>query len=290
MKNRLKKYFPIVLFVLLLILGFTIICYPLISNRIATHRQKEVIAKYKKVAINKEKSITSLIEEAKTYNEKLTSSTITDVFTFPPEESSKEYLSILNTGKDGVMGYISIPKIDEEIPIYHGTSTKTLQKGVGHLEGSSFPVGGKDTHAVLSAHRGLPSAKLFTDLDQLKKGDEFYIHILDETLAYQVDEVSIIEPSETEKLTLQEGYDYITLVTCHPYAINTHRLLVRGVRVPYHEENVKKLSVAVRSGLSDIVCDIGLLLALAIIISVIIVSIKLNFESNNRQEKEVEVI
>ena len=290
MKNRLKKYFPIVLFVLLLILGLAILCYPTISSNIATKKQKEVIAQYKKVAVTKKSSITSLIEEAKKYNEKLTKATITDVFTNPPEKEGKEYLSILNTGKDGVMGYISIPKIDEEIPIYHGTSTKTLQKGVGHLEGSSFPVGGENTHAVLSAHRGLPSARLFTDLDQLEKGDQFYIHILDETLAYQVEEISIIEPSETEKLTLQEGYDYITLVTCHPYAINTHRLLVRGARIPYHEDSIAKSITVAKSGLSDIVWNIGLLLAVAIVISVIFVSIKLNLELSNEQEKEIEVI
>lgn len=290
MKNRFKKYFPIIVFALLFILGLGILCYPMISNNLAVKAQQEVIAQYKKVATNDKSSITSLIEEAKRYNEKLTKSTITDVFTNPPLEEGKEYLSILNTGRDGVMGYISIPKINEEIPIYHGTSTKTLQKGVGHLEGSSFPVGGENTHAVLSAHRGLPSAKLFTDLDQLKKKDEFYIHILDETLAYQVEEVSIIEPSETEKLTLQEGHDYITLVTCHPYAINTHRLLVRGVRIPYHEENIAKGVTIAKSGMSDIVCKIGLLLALAIVISVIFVSIKLNLESGNRQEEKIEVI
>lgn len=288
MNNHFKKNIPIIIFVLLLIIGVVIICYPVISNVLATKNHQEVITQYKEVAISSKSSIASLIEEAKAYNEKLTKSTITDVFTNPKEES-KEYLSILNTGKDGVMGYISIPKIEEEIPIYHGTSTKVLQKGVGHLEGSSFPVGGENTHAVLSAHRGLPSAKLFTDLNQLKKGDEFYIHILDETLAYQVEDISIIEPSKTEKLTLQEGHDYVTLVTCHPYAINTHRLLVRGVRVPY-KKAIATSVVAPKRSMSDLICMTGIIIAIAIIIVVIVLSIKFNLISKNRQQEEIEVI
>ena len=166
MKEKLKKNFPMLIFVFFIFLGIGIMFYPPIANFLATKYQKEVVSSYQKVIDNNDKNqIIGMIDEAKKYNEGLTQSTIADVFTNPQESLSKEYRNILNTGKDGVMGYLTIPKIGEEIPIYHGTSTKTLQKGVGHLEGSSFPIGGENTHAILSAHRGLPSAKLFTDLD-----------------------------------------------------------------------------------------------------------------------------
>ncbi len=287
MKNGLKKNLPIAFLILLLIMGLGIMCYPFISNILSKKEQIQTINEYKKISMNYKSEVSSLIEEARIYNKNLTTSTITDVFTNPKEEESKEYKNILNIGKDGVMAYIEIPKIKEEIPIYHGTSTKTLQKGVGHLEGSSYPVGGESTHAVLSAHRGLPSAKLFTDLDQLEKGDQFYIHILEETLAYEVEEVEIIEPFDTEKLTLKTGCDYITLVTCHPYAINTHRLLVRGKRVEYKEENVIKNASLATTGNSDLIFKIGFLLAIAIVIGIIYFLIKINIEN---QKEKVEII
>lgn len=287
MKNGLKKNLPIAFLILLLIMGLGIMCYPFISNILSKKEQIQTINEYKKISMNYKSEVSSLIEEARIYNKNLTTSTITDVFTNPKEEESKEYKNILNIGKDGVMAYIEIPKIKEEIPIYHGTSTKTLQKGVGHLEGSSYPVGGESTHAVLSAHRGLPSAKLFTDLDQLEKGDQFYIHILEETLAYEVEEIEIIEPFDTEKLTLKTGCDYITLVTCHPYAINTHRLLVRGKRVEYKEENVVKNASLATTGNSDLIFKIGFLLAIAIVIGIIYFLIKINIEN---QKEKVEII
>jgi len=286
-KNGLKKNLPIAFLILLLIMGLGIMCYPFISNILSKKEQIQTINEYKKISMNYKSEVSSLIEEARIYNKNLTTSTITDVFTNPKEEESKEYKNILNIGKDGVMAYIEIPKIKEEIPIYHGTSTKTLQKGVGHLEGSSYPVGGESTHAVLSAHRGLPSAKLFTDLDQLEKGDQFYIHILEETLAYEVEEIEIIEPFDTEKLTLKTGCDYITLVTCHPYAINTHRLLVRGKRVEYKEENVVKNASLATTGNSDLIFKIGFLLAIAIVIGIIYFLIKINIEN---QKEKVEII
>ena len=134
------------------------------------------------------------------------------------------------------LGYITIPKIDVNLPIYEGTSDDVLLKGVGHLEGSSYPLGGESTHSVLTGHRGLAEAVLFTDLDKLQEGDKFYLHIMDEVLAYQVDQVKVVLPEETDDLTIVQGQDYCTLVTCTPYAINTHRMLVRGIRVPYNGE------------------------------------------------------
>ncbi|HBG68101.1 MAG TPA: hypothetical protein DDW60_05690 [Kandleria vitulina] len=141
------------------------------------------------------------------------------------------------------MGTIVIPKINVEIPIYHGTGEKELQTGVGHMEGTSLPVGGTSSHCVLSAHRGLPSAKLFTDLDKMKKGDLFFLHILDKTLAYKVEDIFTVKPDETDKLSLVEGKDYVTLLTCTPYGVNTHRLLVRGVRTAYKQDEEQKVSI-----------------------------------------------
>lgn len=287
MKEKLKKNFPMLIFVFFIFLGIGIMFYPPIANFLATKYQKEVVSSYQKVIDNNDKNqIIGMIDEAKKYNEGLTQSTIADVFTNPQESLSKEYRNILNTGKDGVMGYLTIPKIGEEIPIYHGTSTKTLQKGVGHLEGSSFPIGGENTHAILSAHRGLPSAKLFTDLDQIKEGDKFYIHILGEVLAYQVEDISIIKPFETEELSLKEGKDYVTLVTCHPYAINTHRLLVRGVRTTYQKKKETLITSPNKAGISTKIFRVGILVALVIIIILIIFLIK----TKEEKEDELEII
>ena len=287
MKEKLKKNFPMLIFVFFIFLGIGIMFYPPIANFLATKYQKEVVSSYQKVIDNNDKNqIIGMIDEAKKYNEGLTQSTIADVFTNPQESLSKEYRNILNTGKDGVMGYLTIPKIGEEIPIYHGTSTKTLQKGVGHLEGSSFPIGGENTHAILSAHRGLPSAKLFTDLDQIKEVDKFYIHILGEVLAYQVEDISIIKPFETEELSLKEGKDYVTLVTCHPYAINTHRLLVRGVRTTYQKKKETLITSPNKAGISTKIYRVGILVALVIIIILIIFLIK----TKEEKEDELEII
>ena len=156
------------------------------------------------------------------------------------EASSRDeaYMACLNINDDEVMGIVEIPKIDVELPIYHTTDEDVLQIGAGHLEGSSLPVGGESTHAVISAHRGLPSATLFTDLDQLVEGDHFLLHILDDTLCYEVDQITVVEPDQTESLSVVEGEDLVTLLTCTPYGVNTHRLLVRGHRVPYVPEEV----------------------------------------------------
>ena len=177
----------------------------------------------------------SIWREAKEYNagllERYNNFTLT-------EEQAEKYDALLNIGGDGVMGYIEIPSIDVHLPIYHGTDDAVLQIAVGHLEWTSLPVGGESTHCVLSGHRGLPSARLFTDLDQLKEGDYFMLNILDETLTYEVDQIRIVEPEEVDKLTIIEGRDLCTLVTCTPYGVNSHRLLVRGHRVDNLEEAV----------------------------------------------------
>ena len=182
-------------------------------------------------------------EKARAFNDTLTDNNIYgDVFAGEDEDlEDTEYWSVLNAAGDGVMGYISIPKINVKLSIYHGTSDDILQTGVGHLDGTKLPIGGESTHCVLAAHRGLPSARLFTDIDQLEKGDRFYIHVLDEVLAYEVDQIyDMVDKDDMETLesamSIVDGEDHVTLFTCTPYGVNTHRLLVRGVRVPYEGE------------------------------------------------------
>ena len=164
--------------------------------------------------------------------------TYRQAFVTTPEEDA-EYTSFLNEDPNGVMAYINIPRLKSTLPIYHYTTPESLQKGVGHLRGSALPVGGKNTHAVLSAHRGLPTSRLFTDLDKVRKGDHFYITVLNRTLAYEVDRISVVKPDQTKELSVQPGKDLVTLVTCTPYGVNTQRLLVRGHRVPYNAAQAK---------------------------------------------------
>ncbi len=249
--------------------------YPVISNVMNSSKAGVVINDYSsEVASNTVNKNEFLIEEARNYNKGLSTVNIVDAFTNPKENESEKYKSILNINDNGMMGYLDIPKIDIKVPIYHGTSNEVLQKGVGHLEGSSFPVGGESTHSVLSAHSGLPSARLFTDLNQLKVGDMFYIYILDQVFAYKVDQVLVVEPADVDALDLQKGEDYVTLVTCTPYAVNTHRLLVRGTRVEYSPEVLESISVEKKLGSDDIILFSSLFIVFIILLLVVIFSIK----------------
>ena len=283
MNKKIKERLTIFLFILMIIVGLGIILYPIISNQVYQKYYQDVIGNYERTVTKQKNSQNEqFINEARAYNHALTSTNIVDVFQNPKSESSNEYLSILNINNNGMMGYISIPKIDVRIPIYHGTSSDILQKGVGHLEGSSLPVGGESTHAILSAHRGLPSSRLFTDVDQLKEGDIFYIYVLDEVLAYQVDQVLVTEPSETEALKIVDGKDYITLVTCTPYAVNTHRLLVRGERIEYNKQ-VEEQTVEDRSlSTADIILYVSLVIAILLIVITIIAIVRYK-QNKNRQ-------
>lgn len=271
MKKKLKEKLSFLIFVIMIILGIAIILYPVISNHLSKINYQEIIDNYDfKVAKQKNSYNEQLVNKARKYNSSLTSLNITDVFQNQIGQSSSEYFSVLNVDNNGMMGYISIPKIDIKIPIYHGTSSDILQKGVGHLEGSSIPIGGENTHAVLSAHRGLPSSRLFTDLDQLKVGDTFYIHILDEVLAYRVNQVLVVEPSDIDFLQIVKGKDYVTLVTCTPYAINTHRLLVRGERIEYSAQEEESIAINKKMSIADIVLYTCLIFAVLLIIGSII--------------------
>lgn len=222
--------------VFLLALGLTL--YPIISNYVNQKYASEIFTAYQEVIAQTDNSV--LVQErekAVAYNQTLVPGAESDNgYTQEALQSaSEEYDSILNLSGDGIMGYIEIPKINVHLPIYHGTGDSSLSKGVGHLLGSSLPVGGESTHAILSGHSGMASQTMFTDLEQLGIGDVFYLHVLDEILAYQVSEINTVLPGDTSLLGIWEGEDCCTLVTCTPYGINTHRLLVTASRIPYEE-------------------------------------------------------
>lgn len=285
MKSKIKENIPFIFFTLLFLIGFGIMLYPVLSNALSQISYHETISSYEQSVSDENSSLyQSMIQEAVNYNEKLTTSSIVDAFSDPEITNSEEYMNILNLNRDGMMGYISIPKIDIKIPIYHGTSSEVLSKGVGHLEGSSFPIGGKSSHAILSAHRGLPSARLFTDLDQLEVGDKFYIYILDQIYTYQVDQVLVIEPSETEALQIQDGKDLVTLVTCTPYGVNTHRLLVRGERVEELAEQVIESESNRDLTINDYILYIGLFGAIVLVLVTIIIVWKIHRKNHSHIE------
>ncbi len=286
MKKQSNNNFPIIIFSMLFIIGLAIMFYPSICSLVNSMKYNDTILSYNEVVEGVNEN-NEFLEAAKKYNDQLTSTTLTDAFTNPQEESSSSYKKILNIDDSGIMGYIEIPKIEIKIPIYHGTGSDALENGVGHLEGSSLPIGGVGTHAILSAHRGLPTSRLFTDLDQLWKGDKFYIYILNEVLAYEVDQVLVVEPHDTEALMIDNDGDYITLVTCTPYAVNTHRLLVRGKRVDYVENAAKEKRAAYIS-LSDLCLSIGIWSVDLVLIGAIII-LKRSYKKMKIM-KEIEVI
>ena len=230
--------------VVLLLVGLSVMLYPTVSDWWNSRVQTRAIATYNQSVEQMDTGDKErLLMEAQSYNATL--SHLTAPFT--NWEDAGNYDKILDISGTGIMGYISIPKIQVELPIYHGTSAEVLNVAVGHLQGSSFPVGGENTHAVISAHRGLPSAKLFSDLDQLVEGDTFTVTILDEVLTYEVEKIFIVKPDELDKLAIIPGGDYVTLMTCTPYGVNSHRLLVRAHRVDtVYPHNVKVAADAVQ--------------------------------------------
>lgn len=239
MKSSKKRKMTIkdIIRLLVLVVAFAVLLYPTVSSYVNEKNGSKVVSNYDAESVrlsNAEKE--KMLEDARAYNKEMLSNIdLIDPFSQGEKSLDARYESLLNIDGFGMMGYIRIPKIKVEIPIYHGTSESVLQAGVGHFWGTSLPVGGESTHTVLTGHRGLPTKTLFTNMDKLVKGDVFYIKVLDETLAYKVDQILTVLPEETEALSIVPGQDYATLVTCTPYAINTHRLLVRGHRIPYEE-------------------------------------------------------
>lgn len=239
MKSKTSKLMIGIIF----LAGLSLLLYPFVANQWNNYRQKQLISSYEQTVSQKETSngidYDAELKKAKAYNEALLPSILPDSFAIADaSEEDQTYMNTLNIAGDEMMGIVEIPKIDIKLPIYHTTKEDVLKQAAGHLEGSSLPIGGKSTHSVISAHRGLPSASLFTDLDQLKKGDHFLIHVLNKTLCYEVDKISVVKPEETSALAVEEGEDLVTLLTCTPYGVNTERLLVRGHRVPYEEQKV----------------------------------------------------
>lgn len=234
-KKRGGKLSTIIL-VLILLVGLGIMLYPTISDYWNSFHQTRAIASYDEVVSQlDETDYESLFAAAEAYNEHLRQLSLPYA---QYEELEDEYYSVLDVAGNGIIGYVSISKIDVELPIYHGTSDTVLNTAVGHLEGSSLPIGGESRHAVLSAHRGLPSAKLFTNLDKMEVGDIFTITVLNQVLTYEVDQILIVEPTQLESLNVVEGEDYCTLLTCTPYGVNTHRLLVRGHRIENEQGSI----------------------------------------------------
>ena len=241
MKAFLLKHYKTIATAALMIVGLSLLVYPLVANTWNNHVQATLVNNYTE-AVDTAISEGSLdvdaeLEKAYEYNEELLPSILPDSFAEAEANGTDEtYMSLLNTNGDGIMGYIQIPSINVKLPIFHTTSEEVLQIGVGHLEGSSLPVGGENTHSVLSAHRGLPSATLFTDLDKVQIGEDFFIIIMGEYYAYEVDQIEVVEPDDTSLLQVEDGQDLCTLITCTPYGVNTQRLMVRGHRVPYTPE------------------------------------------------------
>ena len=237
-----QKIIPI----LIILFGFALLSYPFISNYMFEKSAGSTIKSYEKQAKTyDQKQKEQAFRKAEEYNKDLIKTVVQLTDPFKVKKSNGEtliYNNILNIDHSGVMGYLEIPCISVNLPIYHGTDAEILERGVGHLAASSIPVGGKSTHSVLTGHTGLSSAKLFTDLTEMKKEDLFFIHVLDRTLAYKVDQISVVGPEDTRKLQIVKGKDYVTLVTCTPYGVNDHRLLVRGVRTKY----VKKQRSSIR--------------------------------------------
>lgn len=259
MKRKIIKIIVPVIF----LVGVSILLYPMISQYWNSRVQSQAITDYDKVLSNIDiEDYNSMLEEARIYNQQLYNLD----FPLVQYKEIKNYSNIINVNNNSMMGYISIDKIKVELPIYHTTSEAVLNVAVGHFEGTSLPIGGPSTHSVLSAHRGLPSAKLFTNLNKLEIGDTFEITVLNEKITYQVDKITVVEPSDVSELEIEEDKDYVTLMTCTPYGINTHRLLVRGARI----ENIDKKEIIITSEAYQIdKLIVTLVIALPILIALI---------------------
>lgn len=259
--------------IMVFLIGAGIFLYPFVANRIALYRQSKEITVYETAVSEADKGeLERQREEAEEYNDNLSGDPVHDPFVLNSGYVLPEnYLNVLNLSGDGVMCYIEIPKISVNLPVYHGTDERVLQKGAGHIEGTALPLGGEYRHSILCAHRGLPSAELFTRLDEMGTGDLFYIHVLGEIHAYEVDRVEVVLPEEISGyLVPEEGKDQITLMTCTPYGVNTHRILVRGTRTEYvpeekelirDEKQEKTVWIAVVTGI--ILCAGGGVICLA---------------------------
>ena len=240
----MKKHLSTILLVMALLAGMSLLLYPSLSNYWNSLHATQAVSNYTQEVQTMDRSrYETMWNDAVAYNRSLLTRSTDFALT---DAQKRQYEALLNVGGTGIMGYLEIPVLEVTLPIYHGTDDSVLEVGSGHIEWSSLPTGGESTHCVLSGHRGLPSAKLFTDLDQLVAGDTFVIRVLDEVMTYEVDQILIVEPTDVSALTIEDGKDLCTLVTCTPYGINSHRLLVRGHRVENASEAIRVTSDAVQ--------------------------------------------
>ena len=275
-----RKHISTIFIILIFLVGLGFISYPTVSNLWNQAHQSRAIATYSKQVEKLDDSENKkMLKAARKYNKSLLKKS--DHWKLSKKDK-KKYESLLDVSGTGIMGYIEVPKIDCSLPIYHGTDEGALQIAIGHLEGSSLPVGGKSTHCVLSGHRGLPSARLFTDLDQMEEGDIFILNILGRKLAYEVDQIRVVLPEEMSDLEIEEGKDLCTLVTCTPYGINTHRLLVRGHRVKYVETKVQEQKEVSKSK-TDIRPVIAGAAVGAVVLFIIIFAVRRRRKHRNQQ-------
>ena len=280
----MRKHKVITLILLgVFLVGLSPLLYPSVSNYWNSITQSRAIVDYDTIVKSlSPKDYTAYFERAEEYNSEL------KALPFPLMEYQQisGYDDCLNAAGDGVIGYIDIDKIQVKLPIYHGTDPSILNHACGHIQGSSFPIAGKGTHAAISAHRGLPSARLLTDLDRMKVGELFYLHVLGDTLAYEVDQILTVLPEQTESLGITDGDDYVTLVTCTPYAVNTHRLLVRGHRVPMKAAKaVQKAEKKVTGITNPTLPMLALCVVIGIVIAVILVAGINSVQNKKRRRK-----
>ena len=280
MKKKWMSRLMTLLIVVVFVAGLSFLLYPTVSNLWNQAHQSRAIATYtEQVEKLDDSSNKEMLKAARKYNKELLKKA--DHWKLS-QKDKKKYESLLDVSGTGIMGYIEIPKIACSLPVYHGTDEGALQIAIGHLEGSSLPVGGKSSHCVLSGHRGLPSARLFTDLDQMEEGDTFILNILGHKLAYEVDQIKVVLPEEMSDLEIQEGKDLCTLVTCTPYGINTHRLLVRGHRVKYVETKVQEQK-EVSKPKTDTRVVIAGAVAGAVVLFIIIFAVRRRRKHRNQQ-------
>ena len=285
--SKRKNTIIIICFILVILLGAGAAAYPLIASINNEHTQSLVQTEYEEKLQQLDTSeIDAALAAAREYNKTISTVQIEDVdkikADLPP------YEDLLNLANNGIMGYIEIPAINIDLPIYHGTTGAAMEKGAGHMEGTSLPVGGIGTHAVISAHSGMASAKLFTDLDKLKLGDMFFITVCNQKLAYEVDNIAVVEPTDIDLIRIDTQQDYVTLLTCTPYGVNTHRLLVRGHRVDMAEEAISEVEEKVKPAASTWMerYEQGILIGIAIFLGLLLIALLVYFIKHLKQRKD----
>lgn len=285
--SKRKNAIIIICFILVILLGAGAAAYPLIASINNEHTQSLVQTEYEEKLQQLDTSeIDAALAAAREYNKTISTVQIEDVnkikTDLPP------YEDLLNLANNGIMGYIEIPAINIDLPIYHGTTGAAMEKGAGHMEGTSLPVGGVGTHAVISAHSGMAGAKLFTDLDKLEPGDVFFVTVCNQKLAYEVDNIAVVEPTDIDLIRIDTQQDYVTLLTCTPYGVNTHRLLVRGHRVDMAEEAIAEVEEKVEPAASTWMerYEQGILIGIAIFLGLLLIALLVYFIKRRKDKKE----